>query len=402
MFCCINKKCSHFNFSSEGLYCSFCGTTKSLVKATSDTLLTTDRDYLLLDFESEIEEKLALKPNHPSVKIDYLSLDFEAEIDKLTSEDVSLFPLSKKNDRGDEVREIREIRIEETLDIVPKITVSAIEGDDTMAFFDRQMNNRFKRKTPEEFSFNYGNPLVLPKRVNSNFTQVLNTDNVGLQMQFIPSGIFLMGNNDSSVLTETPVRTIEVPAFYVSIYLITQLQYQAIVGTNPAKFENLSNPVEQVSFCDAIEYCRILKNRTGKSFRLLSEAEWEYACRADTKTAYYFGDLISTDLCCYSPISRDRDREYSTAPVGKYKPNDFGLYDMHGNVWEWCLDNWHRDYNEAPLNHQPWFNEKNQGARIVRGGAWNEPDIQCRSSSRDRRNADIICSNIGFRVACDF
>ena len=376
---CINEKCSYFNLSSEGSYCSFCGITKS--------------SSLKVIHDDDDDDDLVMP------EINYLSLDFEAEIDKLTSVNVNLVPFTKKCDGYDEAKEIE---IEEALDTSTEITRDAVDNnDDTIAFFDRQMNHRFKRKTPDEVSFNYGNSLILPKRVNSNFTQILNTDNVGLQMQFIPSGTFVMGNDDSSVLTERPVRTVEIPAFYVSVHPITQLQYQSIVGINPGKFVNSSNPVEQVSFYNAIEYCRILKNQTGKLFRLLSEAEWEYACRAGTKTAYYFGDSISTDICCYSPISRYRDREYSTAPVGKYLPNDFGLYDMHGNVWEWCLDNWHRDYKEAPLNHHPWFNDLNQGTRIIRGGAWNEPDIRCRSSSRDQIKPEIFCNNIGFRVACD-
>ena len=152
--------------------------------------------------------------------------------------------------------------------------------------------------------------------------------------------------------------------FYMGKYVVTQEQYEAIMGNNPSHFKGAQNPVEMVSWDDAQAFCQKLSKKSGKTVRLPTEAEWEYACRAGTSTKYYSGDS-EEDLkrvAWYEANSND-----TTHPVGQKEPNKFGLYDMHGNVWQWCQD-WYGDYtaNEVADPQGPA-----QGAsRVLRGGSW--------------------------------
>ena len=174
-------------------------------------------------------------------------------------------------------------------------------------------------------------------------------------------------------------------------YPITQAQYQRVMGKNPSNFKGDERPVEQVSWNDAVEFCQRLSKQTGKEYRLPSEAEWEYACRAGTTTAYYFGDTITGKLANYAASG--------TTAVGKYPPNAFGLYDMHGNVWEWCQDNWHDNYKNAPNDGSAWLSGESS-INVIRGGSWNVNPRYCRSAGRDRFNPDDTDYDDGFRVAC--
>jgi formylglycine-generating enzyme required for sulfatase activity len=148
-------------------------------------------------------------------------------------------------------------------------------------------------------------------------------------------------------------------------------------------------PVECVSWHDAVEFCARLSNHTGRTYRLPSEAEWEYACRAGTTTAFYFGDTISTDQANYNgnyTYGSGKEgiyRECTTA-VGSFKPNGFGLYDMHGNVWEWCQDVLHNTYEGSPSDGSPWMDRGDESRRIIRGGSWDNNPRNCRSACRER------------------
>ncbi len=204
---------------------------------------------------------------------------------------------------------------------------------------------------------------------------------ITLDMVQIPGGEFLMGAADGeegASNDEYPQHRVTVTEFFMGKYPITQAQYQAIVGKNPSRFtENGSNrPVENVSWKDAMEFCQRLSKKTGKDYRLPSEAEWEYACRAGTTTPFYFGATITPDLVNYDgnyPYGNAAKGEYrqQTTEVGSFPPNAHGLYDLHGNVWEWCADNWHGNYNQAPSDGSIWKTKDfNNDPHVLRGGSW--------------------------------
>ncbi|MFM6376501.1 MAG: SUMF1/EgtB/PvdO family nonheme iron enzyme [Microcystis panniformis] len=241
------------------------------------------------------------------------------------------------------------------------------------------------------------------------FTEKI-SNGVTLEMVSLPAGEFLMGSpdSDSDADVEKPQHPVKVNSFAIGKYPVTQAQYEAVMGTNPSHFKNnswfknnLQNPVEQVSWDGAQAFCQKLSQITGKTYRLPTEAEWEYACRAGTTTRYYFGDDANQlgDYAWY-----DGNSQRTTHPVGQKKPNAWGLYDMSGNVWEWCEDDWHDNYIGAPKDGSAWFikNDNRSHRKCPRGGSWFNNPGNCRSafrSSNHRRDNDYNDLN-GFRVVC--
>lgn len=234
-----------------------------------------------------------------------------------------------------------------------------------------------------------------------------------LDMVAIPDGSFVMGSPSTESGrsdSEGPQRTVNISAFFMGKYPVTQAQYQAVMGNNPSHFQGFFNskqlPVDRVSWNDAVEFCDKLSQKTGKTYRLPSEAEWEYACRAGTTTPFYFGETIAPDLVNYqgnypyawAPKGLDRRQ---TTDVGSFPPNAFGLYDLHGNVWEWCADSWHNNYNGAPTDGSSWDTGKND-RRVQRGGSWVFNAVNCRSAFRSRLPAEYRVRYLGFRVALVF
>ena len=205
-----------------------------------------------------------------------------------------------------------------------------------------------------------------------------------------------MGSADSDY--EKPPHQVKVNSFAIGKYPVTQAQYEAVMGINPSHFKNNpQNPVEKVSWDDAQAFCQKLSQITGKTYRLPTEAEWEYACRAGTTTRYYFGDDANQlgDYAWYSANSQSK-----THPVGQKKPNAWGLYDMIGNVWEWCEDDWHSTYENAPRDGSAWL-IKDDRSQILRGGSWSFNPNYCRSAYRGfnyRRDYNNLI--LGFRVVC--
>ena len=188
----------------------------------------------------------------------------------------------------------------------------------------------------------------------------------------------------------------DIGSFAIGKYAITQEQYQAVMGVNPSYFQgNPQNPVESVSYDDAEVFCIKLNGMTGHKYRLPTEAEWEYACRAGTTTDYYFGDDYRQlgDYAWYVGNSRQ-----TTHPVGQKKPNAWGLYDMSGNVWEWCEDNGHDSYENAPKDGSAWLTNDND-YRILRGGSGYTIPDRCRSAYRFKEaRRDDFFNYYGFRV----
>jgi len=234
---------------------------------------------------------------------------------------------------------------------------------------------------------------------------------VPLAMASIPGGTFLMGSNESDFLK--PLHQMTVGSFYLSKYEVTQSQWRAVarrpkvsreLDSDPSKFKGDNLPVEQVSWEEAVEFCARLSRETGRAWRLPTEAEWEYTCRAGTTTPFAFGETVTPQLVNY-----DGNRPYAQAPKGTYREqttpvgftrvaNGFGLFDMHGNVWEWCADHWHENYNGAPTDGRPWETAGDARYRVVRGGSWKTNAINCRSDNRWRFAPGERGDHIGFRV----
>lgn len=254
------------------------------------------------------------------------------------------------------------------------------------------------------------------------FTENL-PNNVTLEMVSIPGGTFMMGSppdeaerNDS----ETPQHEVTVPSFFMGKYPVTQAQWRVVatlpqikreLKLDPSEFKGDDLPVEQISWYEAVEFCDRLSKQTNRDYRLATEAEWEYACRADTTTPFHFGETITSDLANYNVESTYADEPKSkyvgqTTPVGKFKfVNAFGLYDMHGNVWEWCYDSWFKNYKGAPNEGSAfvsaWINitaENDNHFRLLRGGCWRSAPRYCRSASRDLNAPDYRYGYFGCRV----
>jgi len=209
---------------------------------------------------------------------------------------------------------------------------------------------------------------------------------VTMKLVLIPAGKFMMGEEK-----DQHEVTISKP-FYMGATEVTQAQYEAVMGTNPSRLKGATNPVETVSWNDATEFCKKLSEKTRQAVRLPTEAEWEYACRAGSKTRFSFGDADEGlgDYAWYRA-----NCGYTTNPVGQKKPNAWGLFDMHGNVWEWCAD-WYGDYPKGAVTDPEGL--ASGAARVVRGGDWGGIPEDCRSANRSQSTPGYRSNNCGFRV----
>ncbi len=294
-----------------------------------------------------------------------------------------------------------------------------------------------------------GQEVEREKAEASYFTQDLGND-ITLEMIAILGGTFTMGspaNEKDSFDDERPQHQVTVPPFFMGKYPVTQAQWRAVASRTDLKVEKdldpdpsyfkdppkppflrgasdsppfeggarggsptrWDRPVEQVNWYDAIEFCARLSKLTVREYRLPSEAEWEYACRAGTTTAFHFGETITADLANYRATGT---KTYADEPKGKYRrkttpvgyfqvANAFGLYDMHGNVWEWCADTWHDNYDGAPTDGSAWIENGNDNRSPLRGGSWYNVPANCRSAYRNfTYRPDYSLINDGFRVVC--
>ena len=230
---------------------------------------------------------------------------------------------------------------------------------------------------------------------------------VTLEMVLVPEGTFMMGSPDREPKRENregPQHQVMVAEFWMGKYPVTKSQYQAIMGNNPSNFKGNHRPVERVNWFDAMEFCDRLSQTLGQPYTLPSEAQWEYACRAGTTTPFHFGETITTDLANYNgeytfgsgPKGVYRQE---TTEVGSFPPNSFGLYDMHGNVWEWCLDHFHDSYKGAPADGSAWVTGGDSGFRMLRGGSWYDYPKVCRCAYRySNIPVNRLTYYFGFRV----
>ena len=253
-----------------------------------------------------------------------------------------------------------------------------------------------------------------------SFIENLGND-IKLEMISIPGGEFMMGTEDEEIKRlfeiaeqegqkgffnrEQPRHEVIIQPFFIGQYPVTKEQYNQVISEDISNSKGDKKPVVNVSWNDAVEFCHRLSKQTGKKYRLPTEAEWEYACRAGTDTAYGFGDIITPEQANYN------ENVGSPTAVGTYWPNAFGLYDMHGNVWEWCEDDWDENYQNAPINGSVNLLEGSckkdirdkkvtRGKKVIRGGSWGAWFCLCRSAYRDLATATIGTDALGFRVVC--
>ena len=259
-------------------------------------------------------------------------------------------------------------------------------------------------------------------RTNLCYDEVLADDVLPLRMLQIPAGNFLMGSPEDELErleSESPQHEVTLRQFFLAKYPVTQVQWRIVAGwpqveqeleRDPSRFNGDLHPVKQVSWHDAVEFCARLAQHTNRPYRLPTEAEWEYACRAGTTTPFHFGETISTDYANY----RGNDEDYGaygpgslgeyrqeTTPVDHFEgANTWGLCDMHGNVWEWCEDHWHDNYQGAPETGCAWLSSGESKNRVLRGGSWGYNPRHCRSASRLNYLPGYRLNIIGFRVCC--
>jgi formylglycine-generating enzyme required for sulfatase activity len=241
-----------------------------------------------------------------------------------------------------------------------------------------------------------------------------------LRMMLIPGGTFLMGSPEEELERddfEGPQHEVTVTQFSMAKYPVTQAQWRAVaampqvkneLNPNPSNFKGDLRPVEQVSWNDAVEFCHRITVHTNRQYRLPTEAEWEYACRAGTTTPFHFGETLSTEYANYAG-SDEGFGVYGSGSRGEYREettlvdhfdvaNAYGLCDMHGNVWEWCQDHWHNSYEGAPDDGSAWLIEAESDGRLIRGGAWGSLPRYCRSADRNYITPDSRNDLLGFRV----
>jgi formylglycine-generating enzyme required for sulfatase activity len=261
------------------------------------------------------------------------------------------------------------------------------------------------------------NTVPLPEGTCPPTISITLADDIDLEFVLVPAGEFLMGSPDAEKNpTEAPRQLVRIPRpLYMGRFPVTQAQWTAVAGKNPSRHRGDPKlPVDQVSWFDCQEFCERLCQRHGRAFRLPSEAEWEYACRAGTTTKFAFGDMLSPAQANFTPYAARfgpppadenafiQEMELATesaeaiggrsakpTPVGSYPPNAWGIYDMHGNVDEWCEDVWHPDYEGAPADGSAWLDgEDKEPFRVMRGGWCSATEFVCTSSARRQLRAD--------------
>jgi formylglycine-generating enzyme required for sulfatase activity len=287
-------------------------------------------------------------------------------------------------------------RVRDYLDI--KVTKQAIDPPQKPVYPDRD------RPVLQPFGFEtaklvnvktlWGTDKLIVKKTPGQAHRFLQDLGGGIKLQMIgiSGGTLMMGAPELEVGSsdsQRPQHQVDIPSFYMGKNPVTQAEYAAVMGTKPAYFQGGDRPVETVSWHDSVEFCQKLSELTDRDYRLPAEAEWEYACRAGTTTAFYFGETIDPEVANY--------RSQETTIVGSFPANAYGLYDMHGNILEWCADKYHGNYIGAPTDGSAWANDANS-TYVLRGGSWYSKPSYCRSAARVYYQPNYRCSYFGFRV----
>ena len=316
--------------------------------------------------------------------------DFSQEVEEIRRE--------KQTPKEKERQEVQESRGEKE---TPKEQEKSLLALKTFQFESVTINQRAQKinssvEQAQYFSEDLGNGVIL-------------------EMVAIKGGTLTMGSPKQEKYSnshERPQHSVTVQPFLMGKFQVTQAQWRAIASLaqiqlsldpNPSYFQGYNRPVERVSWYDALEFCARLSHKTGREYRLPSEAQWEYAARAGTRTPFHFGETVTTYLAnyngnyLYASESRGKFRKQTTS-VGSFSPNAFGLYDIHGNVWEWCTDHWHDNYQGAPTDASSWLYRSPNPWRVIRGGSWHSAPLSCRSSSRDKAMPNLKYETLSLRV----
>ncbi|MBN2181354.1 MAG: SUMF1/EgtB/PvdO family nonheme iron enzyme [Sedimentisphaerales bacterium] len=314
--------------------------------------------------------------------------------------------VAEKHDRDRVIKELvgrKEEKERQLLDIA-KANDNKIHGRQALSALDELLT----------MNPNLEDAFELRQKISSYYRGDTYTNSIGMKLVWIPPGDFLMGapTGKGGLQNERPQHEVRISkGFWMGAYEVTQAQYESVMEKNPSFFKGDNLPVEMVSWNDAMEFCRRLSQKEGKIYRLPTEAEWEYACRANTTTQYSWGDEWQPGVC-NSENFMDNDPNgnidifkkkglpiKSTMSVGSFKANSFGLYDMHGNVREWCRDWYEPDYYLKTRRVNPEGPDTGR-YHVVRGGSWQREAFLCRSSNRDPYGQSTTKNYLGFRVIC--
>ncbi len=351
--------------------------------------------------------------------------DFEAVLQK---------PLSQAEDNlATKIRPFAELKVKVLRQLGGVYAQLADELEKNLQKGKEELVADTSSQTLSAFNFKFvtvnphGEILIEEIKKAQYFAENLGKD-IPLDMVYIPGGTFTMGapkDEEGSTDDERPQHQVTIQPFFMGKYPVTQAQWKAVAALpkverdlkpDPSRFKGDNRPVEQVSWFDAVEFCARLSKYSEQEYRLPSEAEWEYACRAGTTTPFHFGETITTDLANYDGTD-DKDGKwkgsYGQGPLGDYRQettkvgifpaNAFGLHDLHGNIWEWCADDWHESYESAPSDGRVWLENKKDNdnqEKLLRGGSWYDFPGICRSADRHWSAPGSDGDYIGFRVVC--
>ncbi|WP_103666551.1 SUMF1/EgtB/PvdO family nonheme iron enzyme [Pseudanabaena sp. BC1403] len=358
-------------------------------------------DRQLEDRQKKVAEAAHLKSRQ--VEAELLRLQQASEAERQKQEQETLWLLEQLSKQAEDQERLKRQQEAEAERIKWQQQNKPAQGEFEFEYFKARLVKEssgflgFGTKTKVELDRKKGKAQYIRENLGNGVT---------LDLVRIPAGKFMMGSKEHG--DEQPIHEATLKEFWMGKYVVTDTQWQAIMGTKPSEqyygwFQGEDQPVVGVSWEDAREFCEKASQKTGKLIRLPSETEWEYACRCGTTTPFHFGATITPYLVNYNG-----NYPYDDAPKGEYRerrdnvdsftPNAWGLYQMHGNVREWCEDIWHDNYNGIPQDGSAWLSDGEQAKRLLRGGSWNDGAIGCRSAVRYGESESKGFYSFGFRV----
>jgi formylglycine-generating enzyme required for sulfatase activity len=363
---------------------------------------TAELERYLMRRVSQINQENGKPPQHPLIGVES-TLKYDLPLIVTQSRKLNQFQENIRSPAKSD-RDIRSVELQSETNITLResshqFIIPAIEGKQAFEF-EVIVVDVYGQKLKQH----HGESIYLSEELGTS----------SLQMVVIPSGTFLMGSSERRPSSnELPLHSVTIKPFLMSKYPITKSQWKAVVKLEqvkiplklqPSRSGGAKHPIVEISWDEAVEFCDRLSRKTGHVYRLPSEAEWEFACRAGTTTPFHFGETITPDLANYDgtftyQLEPKGENRKKAIDVGSFPfANAFGLFDMHGNVWEWCMDHWHENYNQAPATGEAWLDNGKNLSRVVRGGSWTSEAAKCRSTYRQISDTIHKSNNTGFRI----